>query len=622
MTKVLLIQMPLGSLHRPALGISLLKARLEERGIACDIHYLNFPFAEFVGSDEYEWLASDVPFTAWAGEWIFTPGLYGPRPEADRRYIEEVLYGQWRLEPADVGRILRMRRMVTPFLDHCFAAVPWDQYAVVGFTSTFEQNIASLALARRIKAAHPRIAIVFGGANWEEEMGHELHRRFPFVDYACSGEAEVSFPALVQKILAEGPGAPAGNIPGVVYRAGDESIFTGPPAPIQDLDELPIPDFADYFRDLSASTVSSSLFPVLLLETSRGCWWGQKSQCMFCGLNGANLHYRSKSAQRALDELTTLVERWRIDLVEVVDNMLDLSYFDDFLPALATRNWPVRLFVEVKANLSKKQVRLLKEAGVDRIQPGIESLSDHVLGLMRKGTTALRNIQLLKWCKQYGIQAHWNLLYGFPGETREDYRQMLELLPAVRFLGPPPTCGPMRMDRFNGYFNAPWRYGLTNVRPMSPYKYLYPFDDASLSRIAYCFDYDYAPRTAANGFADEVAAYSLEWKCNPETGTLSAVARPDGTLVLLDSRSDAMMGECALGRIEREAYEFCDAIHAGSAVVRRLHECFPGEEFSDRQVIRFLDSLVANRLMVSDGVHYLSLAIPAEPPVNAEKRPG
>ena len=80
---------------------------------------------------------------------------------------------------------------------------------------------------------------------------------------------------------------------------------------------------------------------------------------MFCGLNGANLRYRSKSAARVMDELTHLVDRWQIEMVEVVDNMLDLSYFDDFLPALARKEWPVRLFVEVKANLTKEQVRLL-----------------------------------------------------------------------------------------------------------------------------------------------------------------------------------------------------------------------------------------------------------------------
>ena len=77
----------------------------------------------------------------------------------------------------------------------------------------------------------------------------------------------------------------------------------------------------------------------------------------------------------------------------------------------------------MKANLTREQVRLLADAGVRHIQPGIESLSDHVLALMKKGVTGLRNVQLLKWCKEYGIEVDWNILYGFPGETREDYRR-------------------------------------------------------------------------------------------------------------------------------------------------------------------------------------------------------
>src|SRR6266851_598084 len=94
-----------------------------------------------------------------------------------------------------------MQAKAPTFLDHCMAAIPWGEYAIVGFTSTFEQNIASLSLAARIKATYPNIVIVFGGANWEAEMGIELHRQFPFVDFVCSGEADLSFPALVERIL-------------------------------------------------------------------------------------------------------------------------------------------------------------------------------------------------------------------------------------------------------------------------------------------------------------------------------------------------------------------------------------------------------------------------------------
>src|SRR5262249_18382464 len=145
---------------------------------------------------------------------------------------------------------------------------------------------------------------------------------------------------------------------------------------------------------------------------------------------------------------------WRVEQVEVVDNILDMRYFGSVLPELARRHIPAQLFFEVKANLTRDQVLTLKTAGVDRIQPGIESMSDHVLRLMRKGTTTLRNIQLLKWCQELGIIAEWNLLYGFPGETRQDYAEMLQLFPSIRFLRPPSACGPIRLDRFSPFFDA------------------------------------------------------------------------------------------------------------------------------------------------------------------------
>src|SRR5262249_53544738 len=148
------------------------------------------------------------------------------------------------------------------------------------------------------------------------------------------------------------------------------------------------------------------------------------------------------------------------------------------------------------------------------------SLSDHVLQRMRKGTTALRNIQLLKWCKEYNIAVDWNILYGFPGETREDYAAMLHLLPSIRFLQPPTACGPLRLDRFSPYYNAPAAFGFINVRPMAPYKYLYPFDDESLHRIAYYFDYDYEPGVDPTGYAALVVAYVEAWQREPERGAL------------------------------------------------------------------------------------------------------
>jgi hypothetical protein len=245
-SKILLLSMPFGALNRQALGISLLKAALLERGVACDLRYFTFDFAEFIGLEDYQWINFELPYTAFAGDWVFTQALYGTRASQDAAYIKEVLFETWQLESDAVKRLWAVRAKVEGFLEFCLDVMPWHEYKMVGFTSTFEQNIASLALAKRLKAKFPHLAIVFGGANWEATMGLELHRQFDFVDYVCSGEAEESFPALVNVVLHDQLEF-LGTIPGIVYRQDGASISTGFPRLIKNMDSLPMPDYSGFF---------------------------------------------------------------------------------------------------------------------------------------------------------------------------------------------------------------------------------------------------------------------------------------------------------------------------------------------------------------------------------------
>ncbi len=613
--RVLMVSMPFGALDRPALGLSLLKATLEQRGIRCDVRYLTFDLADRIGPDVYRWVSNDLPYTAFAGDWLFTDTLYGARSAATRDYVNVVLRQTWRLSDADIQRLLSIRAMLEPYLEHCLSSVSWDEYRVIGFTSTFEQNIASLALAQRLRQAYPDLVIVFGGANWEGAMGLELHRQFPFVDYVCSGEADETFPALLEHEFTDWePCVPKSHVRGIIYRDGPDSVYTGQAAPVRNLDALPTPDFDDYFEAAFGGSTRASIMPMLLMETSRGCWWGAKSHCTFCGLNGGSMSYRSKTPNRALREINELVQRWGITQVEVVDNILDMRYFREFLPALAETEPRLQIFYEVKSNLRREHVATLAAAGVERIQPGIESMNDHVLRLMRKGTTALRNVQLLKWCKQFGVAVDWNVLFGFPGETRDDYARMLELLKAIRFLQAPCACGPVRLDRFSPYFSDPNAFGLTNVRPIVSYRYLYPFAPSVLARIAYYFDFDYAPDMDPRGYANEVIEFCDRWQKQPEKGSLLSMARNDGTLVILDRRGSAPHRSFELSSTDRTVYEYCDQIRTIDGIVRHLNGLYSDLNVARDDVRAHLTSLVANELMVADGEHYLSLAIPVPRP--------
>jgi ribosomal peptide maturation radical SAM protein 1 len=606
---VLFVNMPFASI-RPSIGVSLLKGQLERLGISSHVAYLNLPYAEQLGVDTYHYVAHHAPAQVLLGEWIFAPSVFPRLAGEEQDYLTMVRrrFGQvsdpGEGQQAHTRRILQARQEAALFLDQCLESVRWDAYDLIGFTTSFNQNLASLALAQRIKRRFPHIPIVFGGANCEGEMGLQLHRSFPEIDFVCSGEADISFPQLVERLR---DGGDVHGIPGVISRREGTSCYTSlQPERVQDLDALPYPDYGDYFEQ--RRRLSRPGIAWVLMESSRGCWWGEKSHCTFCGLNGLSMTYRAKSAERALDEILTLTTRYNTPHLEMVDNILDMQYFRDLLPELKQRGIALQMFYETKANLSKEQIQLLRDAGVTTIQPGIESFSTHVLRLMRKGTSAMQNVQLLKWCKEFGITCNWNIIYGFPGEEVADYEDMCALIEGLHHLEPPSGWGPVRLDRFSPNFVAAEHMGLCNVRPDRSYRYIYDLPDEALANLAYYFEHDYAdgrdPMTYVAGLDESVR----RWTANADRSGLVYV--DDGaTLTLQDFRVGAARLTTALAGVERALYLYCDQNRSRQQIVAHAEKL----GWTEVEVDNFLRCMLDLRVMTTADGRYLSLALPARP---------
>jgi ribosomal peptide maturation radical SAM protein 1 len=278
-----------------------------------------------------------------------------------------------------------------------------------------------------------------------------------------------------------------------------------------------------------------------------------------------------------------------------VDNILDLKYFKTLLPELAERKLPVQLFYETKSNLKKEQVRLLRDAGVSTIQPGIESFSDRVLKQMKKGVTGLQNIQLLKWCKEMGIHPIWNFLIGFPQESPDDYFEMADLATQVCHLPRPSGVSVIRLDRFSPNFNDATQLGFTKLRPVPFYEFLYDLPEAARHNLAYYFAYDYkVPQNVAR-YADPLVKRVHAWKTTWRHAELVSVDLED-RLIVFDTRPRAKAPVSVLDAADRELYLTCDAVTDASAF---------DAASADR-----LKRLAGGGLMLNTGAKYLSLAVP------------
>jgi len=463
-------------------------------------------------------------------------------------------------------------------------------------------------LARLAKEAHPVIQIVFGGANWHGAPGPALHGHLPFVDFAISGEADHSFPQLVRH-LAGDPTVELGGIPGLIRRTGPTTCVAAEEEPVPDLDALPVPDFSDFYEARHSNPGVRATLPSLTVETSRGCWWATTGPCTFCGMDRRERVYRAKSPRRILEELRTLAALWPCSSIHLADTVVSEGFLDDVLPALAIEPRARRLFFEVRPTLSKAQVDSIAAARAE-IQPGIESFSGHVLRLMHKGTGVLENIRLLKWCRAAGVDVSWNLLHGLPGETQEDYEAMFAILPSIRFLAPPQSTQPVTVDRYSPYFEAPESYGIAELRPLDPYRYLYPFPARDLADIAYSFGFACAPGQALPDVGAALETEAGLWRRESSKGCLRVLEDTGDCITLSDRRACATAPIVELDGLESILYAACDDIASRLELAPHIHRR-SGGRVDQATIDAALESLVARRLMVAVGERYLSLALPA-----------
>ncbi len=537
----LLVVPPFAGIDRPSVGLHSLQANARRAGIDIAVFYANLFLANVIGQELYK-AVSYAPTFWLLGERFFAKAAYGktglsPRSLAHLREREDLDH------QVDAHALLTWCAQADRIADELAAAIAGANYPVVGFSTTFEQTAASIALLNRAKTLDPALVAIVGGANCEGAMAAGILSLSANIDYVFSGESETS---LLQFLTSLNDG--------VVPK---DKIITGEAT--LDLEDLPAPDYQEYYDQLRACLpqLAESGDVWLPYECSRGCWWGVKHHCTFCGLNGQTMAHRTKSSALVLDQLKSLLARHPSRKISMVDNIMPHEYFDSLLPKVKPALGDVHIFFEEKANLSFEQVLLLKSAGVNVIQPGIESLSTRVLKLIDKGVTARKNIELLRFARAAGLALHWNHLIGLPGDQSADYWKVIDLIPALVHLNPPSGLFSLSIDRFSPYFEQPERYGVREITPMASYFDVLP-DEADVFSVAYHFGADYdseskVDRELQKALQDAIDRWRNLWRQDECAVPTLSVASLDGeTFLLLDSRFN----------VSEPSVEFIDAEQA------------------------------------------------------------
>lgn len=496
------------------LGPHILQAVTREMGYKADVLYLNLLFASIVGKETYDSISSYPYNQRWMklGERLFAASAYdlpplGKSPEslADEEFCISGKARQHRTvsyesKNFDLDELLKLEETCQAFVDEITRLITSMNYKIVGCTTMLEQTNCSVAVLKGIKKSRPDMITLMGGVNCEGEMAEGIASLSQSIDYVFSGESEESLKEFLK-------GYSQGKLP-------SQRVITG--EPLKELDTLPLPDYESFFKQMR-QFLGDDLpkLKVISYETSRGCWWGQKRKCSFCGNNNDHsVVFRQKSEEKVKKDLEFIIDRYPVTGILMTDNIVPHSYYEKLLPFLSHRKKFPPIWYQENTNLKLKDLANLGQ--IKSILVGIEALSTDLLKLMNKRVNAAQNLLLLRNALSVGIHIGWHMLWGFPGDKVAHYRETLELLPLIRHLQPPRELLHLILVRFSSYVENPQHHHITHLQPVEIYKQIYP-EQAKIDKLAYEFIGDYPSEAHENPelireLQEEVTAWQTSWK--------------------------------------------------------------------------------------------------------------
>lgn len=476
-------------------------------------------------------------------------------------------------------------------------SVNWTAYGLIGFSICLGQLTSALYFIRCIKKASPSSKIVIGGSMCAGGMGKSLIENFKEIDYVVCGEGERPLLELVKSLDQWEEGHPPCQVRSSQVTA---------------LDELPLPDYDDFFHELSCLGTDKHFIPKIPVEISRGCWYssGVSGGCSFCNLNIQWEGYRRKSNERVVKEIELLSEKYETLSISFVDNLLPASGLESLFGSIRSLRKDFDMFCEVRAHTPLHVLKAMAEAGMQEIQAGVESLSSSLLKKLNKGTRAIDNIEIMKNCEAMDTpHLAANLILCFPSSDEADVSETMKNLDFVWPLRP--LKG---IDFWLGYGSPVWRmpgkFGIKKIGNHRFYKNLFP--EETLSGL----------KLMMQGYQGKVRYQQKLWRPvrerinqweefyqnlhrSPRDGPILSY-RDSGHFMVIHQRLSS--GENLSHRLRgtsREIYLFCESKKS----MNQLLAAF--SRYKESEMESFLCLMVEKRLMFRDGDFFLSLAVPA-----------
>lgn len=266
------------------------------------------------------------------------------------------------------------------------------------------------------KKANPDIIALVGGGLITSDPVSAMEA-LGTADIGMVGEGEITICELAD-VLEKGTSLAAVN--GIVYQKDHEWVLTDRREEIQNLDDIPYPDYEGFEFGEVIGKEPTDMFAIAgghfaYVSFGRSCPF----QCTFC-FHPSGTKYRKRSLDSAFAEIDWLLERYDIKNIYVTDELFsrDMEYVKDFCQRIKQRN--LGFMVQLRVDFITEELAvLLKESGCISALLGLESADNTVLKSMRKHITIEQIEQALKILYDSGLNAQGSFIFGDLAETKE-----------------------------------------------------------------------------------------------------------------------------------------------------------------------------------------------------------
>ncbi len=367
------------------------------------------------------------------GPWL-CKGYYGVRAGSRWPHLEEEgnRYLPFPFYMAYACAILEREGYACRMIDGVAERISEDEYIkrAIEFqpdVTILEVSTASLPIdvrqAQRIKEHCPHTKIVFSGIHLDMYRPGFLDE-FPVVDFVMKGEYDLIALNLIKAIEGN---IQFSQVPGLVYREGEQSTETDRGEVIYNLEEIPWPSRAQLpmmnYYDLPGGIPE----PSLQLWASRGCPF----KCIFCAwpqIMYGNNAYRTREAGDICDEIEAMVKDYGFRSYYFDDDTFNIgkkrimSLCDEIRRREINLPWAAMS----RADTSDRETfKALKDAGLQGIKFGVESGSQELVNNAQKSLKLDKVEQSVRYCHEIGIHVHLTFSFGLPGETWDTVHQTI-----------------------------------------------------------------------------------------------------------------------------------------------------------------------------------------------------